>query len=134
MTETTPEAFATASPEADVIRQLKMSAMNMTGWLKFLGVINIIQGAMAALTIVGVIVAWLPIWLGVLLFQAGNRASSAQYTNNPRELVMMMDKLKMYFVIQGILFIAIIAFIVMGLVFMSSSIFSVLSQIGDLNY
>ena len=37
------------------------------GWMKLIGTLAIIQGVLLALTIVGLIIAWLPIWLGVLL-------------------------------------------------------------------
>ena len=63
----------------------------------------IIYGIITALTLVGIIIAWLPIWMGVLLFQAGSRAESAAVTKQPVELVTMMDKLKVYFIIQGVL-------------------------------
>ena len=38
------------------------------GWMKFLGIVMVIAGIFTAITIVGIIIAWLPIWLGVLLF------------------------------------------------------------------
>jgi len=56
--------------------------LNTSGWLKFLGVLAIISGILTALTIIGIIIAWLPIWLGVCLFQAGGRFSIARQTND----------------------------------------------------
>ena len=34
---------------------------SMKGWLKFLGILTIIAGALQVLTIVGIVFAWLPI-------------------------------------------------------------------------
>lgn len=106
-----------AGQEAGVLKDIESISLNMNGWLKFLGIVNIIMGAFTALSIVGILVAWLPIWLGVLLLQAGSRATTARATNNPRELVTMVEKLRLYFIIQGILMIVGIAFTVLGFVF-----------------
>ncbi len=114
--------------ETEVLERLRSVSMNMTGWLKFLGIINIISGALSALSIVGILVAWLPIWLGILLLQAGNRATNAVYSKDPRELVAMLDKLRLYFVIQGILFIIIIALMVVGFFAFGSFFSGVMSQ------
>ncbi|HFE63880.1 MAG TPA: hypothetical protein ENK14_05620 [Caldithrix sp.] len=109
------------SPESAILQQIEGISQNMNGWLKFLGIMNIIYGALSAISIIGILIAWLPIWLGVLLLQAGGKATNARLTNNPRELVAMMDKLRLYFVIQGILIIVMIAVALIG-VFMFGSI------------
>ena len=98
----------TISPQTSVVSRLQNISINMNGWLKFLGIINIISGALTALSLVGIIIAWLPIWLGVLLIQAGNRASNAQIQNDPEELVPMMEKLRLYFILQGIIYAGIL--------------------------
>ena len=54
--------------EAIILSQIQDISGNMTGWLKFLGIILIIAGGLYALTLVGIIIAWLPIWLGILIF------------------------------------------------------------------
>jgi hypothetical protein len=105
---------------------LKISS-SMNGWLKFLGIINIVSGAFTALSIVGIIFAWLPIWLGVLLLQAGGQITNAKLHNDSKELVKMMEKLRLYFILQGIIFIVMIAFVLMGMVFMGGF----LSQISN---
>ncbi len=102
--------------ESRILDNIQNISNNMTGWLKFLGIMNIISGALSALSLFGIIIAWLPIWLGILLLQAGNRISNARFTNNRAELVQMMDKLRLYFVIQGILIIVMIAVVIIGFV------------------
>ncbi|MGP1345926.1 MAG: DUF5362 family protein [Phycisphaerales bacterium] len=46
--------------------------VDTSGWLKFIGVLAIINGVLTALTIFGIVIAWLPIWIGVLLYKAGS--------------------------------------------------------------
>ncbi len=105
--------------EAIILSQIQQVSNGMTGWLKFLGIVNIVSGALSVLSLWGILIAWLPIWLGVLLLQAANRITNARFANNQGELVRMMDKLRLYFVIQGILIIVsvvigIIAIIIFG--------------------
>ncbi len=75
---------------------------SMKGWLKFLGILSIAGGALYALTIVGIIFAWLPIWIGVVLYQAGERADRYIASEDEAVLVEFMGKLNTYFTILGI--------------------------------
>ncbi|MGH8875466.1 MAG: DUF5362 family protein [Acidimicrobiia bacterium] len=47
------------------------------GWMKLIAVMGFVYGGITAITIVGIIVAWLPIWAGVLLWQAATAAEGA---------------------------------------------------------
>ncbi len=115
------ENSAQSSPQ--VLENLKTTAKNMEVWLKLIGIVSIVSGALTALSIVGIIFAWLPIWMGVLLIQAASSASNAQNVDNQQELVTMLEKFRLYFIIQGILVIvglavtvlAIIAVLILGL-------------------
>lgn len=73
------------------------------GWLKFLGVMFIIGGVGQALTIVGILFAWLPIWMGVLMFQAGSSIDSAGQFGDKFAFLRSLGSLKTYFVLQGVL-------------------------------
>ncbi len=95
---------------------IKQNAVSMSGWLKFLGIMNIIWGAFAAISIVGIIFAWLPIWLGVILLQAASNATHANLSNDPKDLAEMMGKLRMYFIIQGVLILIGLAVVVIGFI------------------
>jgi hypothetical protein len=102
--------------QAGILDQLKTTAQNMSGWMKLLGIITIISGVLSVLSIVGIIVAWIPIWLGILLIQSASRANSAGSLNKPEELLLMLDKLRLYFVVQGIMLIVILAASIIGIV------------------
>lgn len=93
-------------------------ARPMANWLKFIGVVTILAAVPSALSIIGLVVAWLPIWLGVLLFQAGMAAERG----TEEELLRMTEKLRVYFVVQGVLIIVgivvtLIFFLIFGGVF-----------------
>jgi threonine/homoserine/homoserine lactone efflux protein len=90
----------------------------MSGWLKFLGFVTLISGIPAALTIVGLVVAWVPIWLGMLLIQAGTAAQR----ESDYDLLRLVEKLKTYVIVQGVMLIIvlvtmIIIFALFGAVF-----------------
>jgi len=110
------------SKEYLILEKIQQVSESMTGWLKFLGIINIISGAFTALSIWGIIIAWLPIWLGVLLLQASGRISASRFSQNRAELVTMMDKLRLFFMIQGILIIVTVAMVIIAIVVFGSLI------------
>jgi len=86
-------------------QQLRANVRGMKGWLKFLGIMMIIAGALQALSLVGIVIAWLPIWMGVVLTQAGGRAQGYLDRNDTQAMAEFTGKLKTYFVINGILLI-----------------------------
>ena len=87
-------------------------------WIKLIGILMIIYGAIMAITIFGIIVAWLPIWIGVTLFQAGSAIEEAYMTQNQGAFLKALNKLKTYFTIMGVL-------VLIGLIFAGISIFTV---------
>lgn len=91
------------SQENQVVQQLSVPIYQARGWLKFLGVLSIIGGVGQALSIVGILFAWLPIWMGVLMFQAGSSIESANHLGDKFSFLSSMGSLKTYFVLQGVL-------------------------------
>lgn len=86
---------ATTTTSSNLLPQIKSTAEDMSGWLKFIGVVSIIVGVPMIIGLVGI----LYIWIGVLLYQAGNAAESS----DTEKLSVMMNKLKTFFIITGIL-------------------------------
>ncbi len=97
------------------IQELSFPIYQARGWLKFLGVLSIIGGVTQALSIVGILIAWLPIWMGVLMFQAGSSIDSAGQFGDKFAFLRSLGNLKTYFVLQGVL-------TVIGIVFAVSTI------------
>jgi hypothetical protein len=72
-------------------------------WMNLTGVMLILSGVMTALSIIGLIIAWVPIWAGVVLMQAAGAATRVHDSGDPDEMKVAMGKLKTYFTIFGVL-------------------------------
>ncbi len=109
------------------------SASKGSGWLKFFGIVNIIAGGLQALTIVGIIIAWIPIWIGVVAMQAASFAEKAALNKNETDLIQYHNKIRFLFQLIGILIIIGIVLTVIFMIFaiMFSAFFaSYLSEFG----
>ena len=89
--------------------QARKNAKGMAGWMKFVGIVTIICGVLNALSIIGILWAWAPIWLGVVLSQAGSKASEYAEKGDTASLDGMTGKLRFYFMLCGIVMIVSIA-------------------------
>jgi len=108
------------SPESTLKRACKIAA-DSASWMKFLGVISIIQGVFAVFTLWGIIIAWLPIWLGVILFRAANEAEMAA-AGLTDHLESYLKRLNRYFLIQGI-FMLLMIVVMLIMVFVMGGLF-----------
>jgi hypothetical protein len=70
-------------------------------WLNIVGWGMIAGGVMYCLTLVGIIVAWLPIWMGLSLTKAAKAANNLRSTGDPDEVVTYLQGVKVYFMITG---------------------------------
>ncbi len=85
------------------IRSISAGLYGAKMWMKLLGVMMILYGVLTALTIIGIIFAWLPIWIGVLLFQSAGAIERAYNGDDAAALTEALGKLKTYFTIMGVL-------------------------------
>ena len=85
------------------LRQVALPLYEARGWMRFIAATMLIAGALTALTIAGLVIAWLPIWQGVLLLQAARRVEAAFAAEDEALLRDSLAKLKTYCVIQGVL-------------------------------
>jgi hypothetical protein len=69
------------------------------------------------LSIIGILWAWLPIWLGVVLTQAGSRAREYADKGDMASLEAMTGRLKTYFTLSGVVMIVSIALGVIAAIF-----------------
>ena len=113
-----------------VWEQLVASATKSKGWMKFLGIIMIIGGALniVAVHTLGFLWAWIPIWLGILLLQAGNKATELLASKSPENLVEYQNKLSSFFQITGILTIVALGLAVIALIIASIMGFSMFNM------
>ncbi|TFH85971.1 hypothetical protein EQG41_14120 [Billgrantia azerbaijanica] len=85
-------------------------------WMQLTGVMLILSGIMTALSIIGLIVAWIPIWAGVVLMQAAGAAHRVYTGSDAHEMKYAMGKLKTYFTIFGVLILIYLILAVLGMV------------------
>jgi hypothetical protein len=115
MNETQP------NPSEELLKRLCYRAGTSAGWMKFLGILSIVQGVFAIFTIWGILVCWLPIWVGLILYRAAGDADLAS-KGSPHSLDSFLQRINRYFLIQGVLtligiIVAIIMMIVLGFAF-----------------
>lgn len=90
------------NPQA-VVKDISLPLYNAKFWMKLIGVVMVIYGVLIALSIIGLVIAWLPIWIGVLLFQSAGAIEMAYAQGDMEAAIRGMEKLKVYFVINGVL-------------------------------
>ena len=89
--------------QGEVVRNVSLPIHQAKGWMKLVGVLSILYGVVMVFTIVGIIFAWLPIWMGVLLMQSASAIERAYATGDEGQLVLSLGKIKTYFTITGVL-------------------------------
>jgi len=92
-----------ANESGNLLREAGLPIYQGRNWIKFLGVMSIIQGVVMVFTIVGILIAWLPIWMGVILYQSATKMEQVYATGDKGGFHESMSKLKLYFMIQGIM-------------------------------
>jgi hypothetical protein len=86
-----------------IVTQLSAPLYSAKGWMKFIGILLIVMGVTYALSIVGIIFAWIPIWLGILVTGAANKIDTAYRTGDKYSFIEAQKKIGLYFTIYGVL-------------------------------
>lgn len=86
-------------------------------WMQLLGVVSILYGVLMALSIFGILIAWIPVWSGVLLMQVAGATTRVYETGDALEMRRVMTKLKLYFTIFGVLMLLGIVIMVLAMIF-----------------
>ena len=124
------EDASNENPSEDLVKRLSLRAAGSAGWMKFLGVLSIISGIGLVFSLWGILICWLPIWIGVILFKAAGDAEMAS-RGAPTQLEGFLEKINRYFLIQGILALI---WIIIGLVFLfllgMAALMGVLGNVG----
>ncbi len=108
----------TPPPVDNSIKEISLPLFETKGWIRFLGVMSILGAILVLITTlgIGIVYAWLPIWIGIILFQAAGSMEEAYRNGDKYQLVSANKKIKTYFIIQGVTTL-------IGLVFGAISIF-----------
>ena len=77
-------------------------------WIRLFAACLIFYGALITVTGVGILVAWIPIWIGVLLLLAAKAISHAYKENDEQAFMQSLSRLKSIFTILGFTSVALI--------------------------
>lgn len=91
-----------SAPAGETLPGLAGPLYRARGWMKFVGLAEIVSGLGLALTVMGLLVAWLPVWMGVVLFKAAGNTRRAVEDSDPAALGKALDQLRTFFVLGGI--------------------------------
>ena len=86
-----------------VLQQIFMPLRNNLFYVKAASWFLLIYGGLMAITIVGIIIAWLPIWMGITLRQTAAGIENGYATGNSQEFASATKNLSTYFAILGVL-------------------------------
>ena len=86
-------------------------------WMKVYGIFLIVAGGIYCLSIVGLVVGWLPILLGYWLLKAGNSFHEFAQSGQFSSLEAGMGALRNHFLTVGIMLIIWLVFVLLILVF-----------------
>ena len=123
----TAQPPAGPTPAEQLIKQLCGNVARSSTWMKLLGVLLIIYGVCLIATLVGILICWLPIWLGVILFKAAGDAEAA-HKGAPPMLFSYIQKINRFFLIEGIL--AVIGLIIGLIMVFTFGMFALWSSLG----
>ncbi|MEL6181019.1 MAG: DUF5362 family protein [Myxococcota bacterium] len=96
-------------------------AQSLQFWLKFFGVFNMLAGGFYCLSIVGILVGWIPILIGYLLYTSGDSMERFAANNDIMALEESISSMRLFWMASGILTIAsmvigLLSFVVVALI------------------
>jgi len=118
-------------PESNFVKEVSLPIKSSKGWIKLIGILMIVYGIFAAFTLVGILIAWLPIWLGVLLLRVASRTEQAYNIGNKQLLINAQNDLSTFFTIYGVLaLIGIIMIVILVIIGLSTGFLMHLQDLG----
>ncbi len=115
--------------EKSLVQQISSPLYEAKGWLKLIGIFSIISGVGLIFTIFGILFCWIFIWMGVLLLGVASRIEQARASGDYAAMMESMNKLKTYFIINGVFTLLSILGIVLSIIFMGSALLTGLNSI-----
>ena len=108
-------------------------AQSLQFWLKFFGVFNMIMGGLYCLTIAGILIGWVPILIGYVLYKSGDGMERFASSNDAMALEESIGSMRLFWMISGIMTIVsfvmgILSTIVVFLIWGAAIIAAVSSQ------
>jgi hypothetical protein len=100
--------------ESSVIQEVSTPIYESRGWIKLTAILSIINGVLIAFSIVGILIAWLPIWMGVVLYKSASSIEPAKESGHKYALIESLNNMKTYFTIMGVVNLIGLIFLVGG--------------------
>lgn len=105
-----PREAADSAPPAPLgAREVAAPLYRARGWLRFVALAEIVSGLGLALTVVGLLAAWIPIWAGVVLLKAAGNSRRAFDESDPEALAAGLRQLRTFFVLSGVQALLVVA-------------------------
>lgn len=86
------------------------------GWIKLMGWFMLVGGIIYCLTIIGLVIGWLPIWIGYLMKRSSEHLQNYQQTRHPDAFYLAAKDMKTTITIFGVLTIINIAILVLYII------------------
>jgi hypothetical protein len=114
-----------------IIKELSLPLYEAKGWMRLLGVLSIISGILTIFSIWGIIICWIPIWVGILLMRAASAVEHARHSNDRMQLVKCFCQLRTYFTLQGVFSLIGIIVAIFALIIAGGAMVGALGELGD---
>lgn len=99
------------APSGGGAREIGEPLYRAKGWMKFLSVLLWINAVLLGISIIGLIVAWLPAWAGYLLWKSADEAERGYDGNDAATMRSSVDRVRLLITIAGVIALVQIAFI-----------------------
>ncbi len=112
-----------------LVKRLAGILAEASGWMKFLAVLSIISGVFMVFG-PGIFICWIPIWIGVVLWNAATKLQEAAISGAEADLAQGLDQLRRYFKILGIFRIVMFVVVVVVMILFFGAIMAAIAAAG----
>lgn len=107
-----------SSDNINMMKELADPLFRAQRWIKLFGWMMVGNGVVSVFTGWGILIAWLPIWMGAVLIKAGKAMELAGRNGDRQQFIQAQLRLKTFFTVNGILLlVSIIVSTILMLVF-----------------
>lgn len=121
----------TETAHTDLITDLSTNLYEAKSWIRIVGVLSIIAGVLTALSLWGILICWLPIWMGIMLTRVAGRIEMAYLKGDAAMFREATDNLRKFFTITGIA--ALIYLLFVGIFIVVTIMASGFAWLGNMN-
>jgi hypothetical protein len=92
-----------SSDNSKLLKDLAAPLFKAQRWIKLFGWMMIGNGVLTIFSGWGILICWLPIWMGVLLLKTSKAMDLAGRNGDRTQFILAQQKLKTFFTVNGIL-------------------------------